>query len=269
MKEKKMRNNKIHIFVTMAMVILLTVPAGARVQTYFTTIKKSGMDQVLIDVMKKAEIRAQAGRKADIDASVFSFTTQALADEILRMAATYPELLKVRIILDIGQLAQCCSHMGPYIYYISLANYDQACDMVCSDDSCHSTCKTGLQEKYGGKRLANIEVRYYFYDAWVWNKQTKTPEYSHSMAEVMHHKAVIVNRQILATGSYNWSETASKTNYENIQVFSGTREKRIVSDFLAEFDAIWNNTEKCLDTTTAQKERDKIWKRLTEENGGN
>jgi phosphatidylserine/phosphatidylglycerophosphate/cardiolipin synthase-like enzyme len=116
------------------------------------------------------------------------------------------------------------------------------------------------------RKLANVEVRYWFYDAWVWNAAKKMPDYSHSKGLLLHHKSAIVNRQILATGSYNWSASAAKSNYENLQVFSGTREQGVVADFLAEFEAIWSHPERSVTTEEGQARKTEIWNGLYKAN---
>ena len=78
-----------------ALAVLVCAPAGARGRTHFTSELKDATDQVLIDAFGKAEARARAGRKGTIDVLVFSFTTRALADEILRIADAWPDLVDV------------------------------------------------------------------------------------------------------------------------------------------------------------------------------
>ena len=246
--------------------LLLALPSTGRIRSYFTSVDKAGMDDILIEVLRQAEVRAKAGRQATIDVLVFSFTTKSLADELLRIAAAYPELVQVRVMLDITQMSQGQSHKGPYMYYASIGNYWKACDIDCGDDECISTCMENLQSMLGGVELKNFKVRYWFYNAWVWSSSKNMPSYHHSKGKLMHHKSVVVNGQILASGSYNWSVTAAKKNYENFQIFSGTREQKVVQDFLAEFEAIWNHPENAVTTEEGQARKSEIWDTLYEEN---
>jgi cardiolipin hydrolase len=52
----------------------------------------------------------------------------------------------------------------------------------------------------------------------------------------MHHKFVVIDRQILITGSYNWTRSAADFNHENLLI---TDNPRIVSPFIQEFEKLW------------------------------
>lgn len=52
----------------------------------------------------------------------------------------------------------------------------------------------------------------------------------------MHHKFAIADSDLLLTGSYNWTRSASKENNENIVV---TNNSKLVSSFQIEFDRMW------------------------------
>ena len=52
----------------------------------------------------------------------------------------------------------------------------------------------------------------------------------------MHHKFVVFDGDLLATGSYNWTRSAARYNRENVLV---TSEPRLVSRFDAEFVRLW------------------------------
>lgn len=54
---------------------------------------------------------------------------------------------------------------------------------------------------------------------------------------LMHHKFTIVDRKKLITGSYNWTTTAAKSNYENILI---TSKKQVVKAYEDEFERLWN-----------------------------
>ena len=51
----------------------------------------------------------------------------------------------------------------------------------------------------------------------------------------MHHKFIVVDREIVLTGSYNFTTTASQENYENLVALDSPA---IAARFAAEFDAI-------------------------------
>ncbi|XP_029170261.1 mitochondrial cardiolipin hydrolase [Nylanderia fulva] len=53
---------------------------------------------------------------------------------------------------------------------------------------------------------------------------------------LMHHKFIIVDNNILITGSVNWTMAAFFGNFENLMV---TNETRLVKPFINEFEKIW------------------------------
>lgn len=56
-------------------------------------------------------------------------------------------------------------------------------------------------------------------------------------AQIMHHKFAIFDRRILATGSFNWTVTATRENHENLIV---TTDRQLVASFQDEFDNLWS-----------------------------
>ncbi len=52
----------------------------------------------------------------------------------------------------------------------------------------------------------------------------------------MHHKFAVFDKSILASGSFNWTRSASKYNQENIIV---TTDQKLVRDFIKCFDNLW------------------------------
>ncbi|MFK7910698.1 MAG: phospholipase D-like domain-containing protein [Akkermansiaceae bacterium] len=54
----------------------------------------------------------------------------------------------------------------------------------------------------------------------------------------MHHKFAIADGDLLLTGSYNWTRSASTENNENILV---TNNSRLVQQFQKEFDKMWRH----------------------------
>jgi phosphatidylserine/phosphatidylglycerophosphate/cardiolipin synthase-like enzyme len=53
----------------------------------------------------------------------------------------------------------------------------------------------------------------------------------------MHHKFALIDGHTLLTGSYNWTRSAYRFNYENILI---TKEKEAVRQYQAEFDRLWS-----------------------------
>ena len=52
----------------------------------------------------------------------------------------------------------------------------------------------------------------------------------------MHHKFMIVDREIILTGSYNWTRSAAMYNQENVL---STNDKFLVNKFSEEFNKLW------------------------------
>jgi len=53
----------------------------------------------------------------------------------------------------------------------------------------------------------------------------------------MHHKFVIIDREILINGSYNWTRSADEYNHENL---IKTKDEALVKAFSKEFERLWN-----------------------------
>ena len=56
----------------------------------------------------------------------------------------------------------------------------------------------------------------------------------------MHHKYAVFDRRCLLTGSYNWTRSAAKNNEENFII---TYDPRLVSEFLAAFEELWDELD--------------------------
>lgn len=53
----------------------------------------------------------------------------------------------------------------------------------------------------------------------------------------MHHKFALFDREVLLTGSFNWTRSATFENHENILV---TGDPRLVRAYQKEFDSLWH-----------------------------
>jgi mitochondrial cardiolipin hydrolase len=58
----------------------------------------------------------------------------------------------------------------------------------------------------------------------------------------MHHKFLILDQSLVLTGSYNWTLASETQNFENIVIL---REPESVTNFRAEFDALWEDGACC------------------------
>jgi len=52
----------------------------------------------------------------------------------------------------------------------------------------------------------------------------------------MHHKFAVLDRQMVLTGSYNWTMESEDENYENLIIM---REAAPVEAYMHEFDTLW------------------------------
>jgi phosphatidylserine/phosphatidylglycerophosphate/cardiolipin synthase-like enzyme len=57
-----------------------------------------------------------------------------------------------------------------------------------------------------------------------------------SRSALMHHKFMVVDGSVVATGSYNWSASAEDSNDENLIVI---RSASLAQDYTAEFNRLW------------------------------
>jgi phosphatidylserine/phosphatidylglycerophosphate/cardiolipin synthase-like enzyme len=73
---------------------------------------------------------------------------------------------------------------------------------------------------------AKLDVRYHAYSVKMF----------FPFAQLMHHKALLVDGKTLITGSYNWSRTAEWSNHENVQILT---QKSVVKAFSDELEALW------------------------------
>jgi len=54
---------------------------------------------------------------------------------------------------------------------------------------------------------------------------------------LMHHKFLVINEHTVVTGSYNWSDSADRKNWENVVVIEGPE---VARDYAANFELMWS-----------------------------
>ena len=64
--------------------------------------------------------------------------------------------------------------------------------------------------------------------------------YLQPKSQLMHHKTVIVDGELLITGSYNFSDTAEFSNFENTVVVRGADNQGLVAAFTGEHQKLWD-----------------------------
>ena len=57
---------------------------------------------------------------------------------------------------------------------------------------------------------------------------------------LMHHKFAVFDDRLVATGSYNWTQSAEHANYENLVVLD---EPEVVARFQQEFQRLWRDAK--------------------------
>jgi len=57
-----------------------------------------------------------------------------------------------------------------------------------------------------------------------------------SEQSLMHHKFAVFDERLVATGSYNWTQSAERANYENLILLD---DSRVVARFTEEFQRLW------------------------------
>jgi phosphatidylserine/phosphatidylglycerophosphate/cardiolipin synthase-like enzyme len=72
-------------------------------------------------------------------------------------------------------------------------------------------------------------------------KDAELPVYLDGNAGQMHHKVIIIDEEIVITGSYNFSASAERTNDENVVIFF---DPRIAAQYLAEFRRVEAEAQK-------------------------
>ncbi|MFH1724009.1 MAG: phospholipase D-like domain-containing protein [Elusimicrobiota bacterium] len=168
-----------------------------------------------IDEELERLIKAVGWRGGSVDLAMFSFTHRELADTLVRYAQMRKGA-RFRILLDQSMLAVTEGRiglMGPW-----------------------------LEERIRIEGLKNMEVRYKWRStAYGFDEEAGEAALSHYRSLLLHHKLMIVNKDVLATGSYNWSESAEERNFENLMVFERAYKGHadVIDRFLAEYDSIW------------------------------
>ncbi|MCB9674892.1 MAG: hypothetical protein H6737_07230 [Alphaproteobacteria bacterium] len=105
----------------------------------------------------------------------------------------------------------------------------QACIEAAANDADFEDCANAGY--YFGIALANagIDVRYKYY-AYRWD---------YTYADQMHHKYFVIDREIVATGSYNLSPNAEFDTFENVVMLHAGQYREVVSGFALNFETIW------------------------------
>ena len=89
---------------------------------------------------------------------------------------------------------------------------------------------------------AGLELRFKYY-AFRWD---------YSYAKQMHHKYIIIDDSIVATGSYNLSDNAEHNTFENVTILRGDSYEEVVEAYVSNFDYMWNRGNEDYETLMAE-----------------
>ena len=67
----------------------------------------------------------------------------------------------------------------------------------------------------------------------------------------MHNKYAIIDESVIVTGSFNWTTQAINNNQENLIFYE---DKELASQYLKEFNKLWNEFSTVIDKETAVKQ---------------
>ncbi len=70
-------------------------------------------------------------------------------------------------------------------------------------------------------------------------RKSRKAKYRVKKYGIMHHKFVVVDDRLVATGSYNWTASAEKWNRENLLIINSAS---LARRYTQEFDRIWKTT---------------------------
>ena len=160
-----------------ALMMLGSGAASARVRAYYTS-RGDDLPAAVREAFRVAEARAAAGRPASVDIAVFSFTHLDIADELTRIVAAQPTV-RVRLILDLSQISHSEGHVGPYLEDLKNHDWAAACEIRVPSAQ-RAACQADLAARYGGASFANLEIKYKWYDAYIWSTSLSRPVLDHS-----------------------------------------------------------------------------------------
>jgi phosphatidylserine/phosphatidylglycerophosphate/cardiolipin synthase-like enzyme len=230
--------------------LLLPALATGGIETRFNSTER--LEKYVKEAFSEAVARAKDGKPATIDIMIFSFTSPSLSDSLLRIARDYPAV-KIRIIANLSQLFREPTSVVPDIEGIASGKveaYRTVADRrkaFIKDPAEHTLAvDSELKQIISEDRqrpLPNVELKYKWFPAFSWDPALGRADYDHfhPKASLLHHKVAIIDGETLVTGSYNWSNYAETKNLENLMIVRGPENRTLVSDFEAEFEAMWND----------------------------
>ncbi len=153
--------------------------------------------------------------------------SRQITDAILAKAA---EGIDVRVYLD-GQ-----EYTSAWYFGQESDDYEECLADASTDTQVANCHDDGLHFGYA-LHQAGVPLRYKYY-AYRWD---------YTYADQMHHKYIVIDRDTVATGSYNFSNNAEFDTFENVAILDAGLYPELVNGFVDNFDTIWNTGAGTLD----------------------
>jgi phosphatidylserine/phosphatidylglycerophosphate/cardiolipin synthase-like enzyme len=178
-----------------------------------------------------AAVAEADGRRLDINIMIFSFTDKAISDKLEEIARDHPNA-NVKIIADWTQTTTANGY------------------------------KPAALARLG---LPNLEVKFKKDQPYKYDDATGRLEWDHATSRGLnHHKGFVTlidgKPRSLVAGSFNWSPTAERTNYENLMVVdaSAAANRTVMRHYEEEFEAYWNDGKATLTLAEAGDHKRRI-----------
>ena len=192
----------------------------------------------------KDTIKKAAGKQVDINLMLFAFTDKVMADEIVSIAAANPNVT-FRLLTDWSQMASSGGRQASRL--AKLVEKDQ---------------------------IPNIVVKFKKDNPYIWDSVNNRPKFSHGHTKGLnHHKGFVTlidgRPEKMAMGSFNWSVSAMKSNYENMMLLdrADPDNRRIMKGYEKEFEGFWNRDDSALLFNEARKVKNRLYEALYEAHG--
>lgn len=194
--------------------LLVTSDNYSVTNTTFRTKERNSVASELVEAIENAD--------SSILIASGHLRSRPVSEALIAKAQAEPDL-DIRVYLD-GQ------------EYISPFTHDEQVEKV---EDCLANATTETKERdclargflFGFQvgETPGIDVRYKYY-AYRWD---------HSYATQMHHKYIVIDGDELYSGSYNFSDNAEHSSFENVFVLKGAKYQAVIDQFVQNFETIW------------------------------
>lgn len=147
--------------------------------------------------------------------------SRPISEALIAAQEANPEL-DIRVYLD-GQ-----EYLSAYSHDLQNDELDDCLAEATTDNQRSDCLDTGFLFGYQIHQ-AGIDTRFKYY-AYRWD---------YSYAPQMHHKYMVIDDNILVTGSYNLSDNAEHNTMENITILQGAQFQNVIDQYIDNFDTMW------------------------------